>query len=164
MSVHRFWVERRAQRRRALRKLKKTMPEPGPLEILASHALTLVSLMFVNVMFRATTVAQGVMIWRGMAGWDQLSTTEAQHAVFGSGLAALLTISIAIIFLMPNTQQIMRRFQPALNWGEWKDEAKPAISWTWTPSPQGLGFAAAALFLGILFVERGQQVFIYFNF
>ncbi len=73
-------------------------------------------------------------------------------------------LSFAIVFLAPNTQQIMRRFNPAYNWKDWKDVAKAPLDWTWKPSTTGLLFAGLTLFLGVIFIQRGQAVFLYFNF
>ena len=38
------------------------------------------------------------------------------------------------------------------------------LSWTWTPNWAGLLFAGVTLFLGVMFIQRGQAVFLYFNF
>ena len=81
-----------------------------------------------------------------------------------SGLVAVLAVAGGLVFLMPNSQQIMGRFDPALNWREWRGVARPPIRWSWSPSPIGLIFAGLTLFLGVAFIERGQSVFLYFNF
>ena len=81
-----------------------------------------------------------------------------------SGLAALLALGVAIIFLMPNSQQIMGRFDPAWNWREWRDTARPPISWTWKPNAAGILFAGGVLFLGVCCIQRGAATFLYFNF
>jgi alginate O-acetyltransferase complex protein AlgI len=58
----------------------------------------------------------------------------------------------------------MRRFNPAYNWKDWKDVAKAPLDWTWKPSTLGLLFVGLTLFLGVIFIQRGQAVFLYFNF
>jgi D-alanyl-lipoteichoic acid acyltransferase DltB (MBOAT superfamily) len=163
ICVNQAWRERRTQKRRALRKLKRTLPEPGRTQLLAYSALTLAAVMFANVMFRAHTPADAVTIWQGMTGLAGEGLAGSPVAL-GPGLAATLAISIAIVFLAPNTQQIMSRFDPAQNWREWRMQGKPPISWTWKPSTAGLLFAGLALFFGVVFVERGPAVFLYFNF
>jgi alginate O-acetyltransferase complex protein AlgI len=164
LCVNQVWLEHLSNRKRALRKLKKTLPEPGRLRILACHVLTLIAVLVSNVMFRARTVPDALNVWRGMAGLTRVPSTADQAAMFGPGLAASLALGVVIVFLMPNTQQIMGRFDPARNWDEWRDHGQPAIRWTWRPSALGLAFIAATLFLGVLFIQRGQAVFIYFNF
>jgi hypothetical protein len=68
------------------------------------------------------------------------------------------------VFLFPNTQQILSRFEPAWNWQEWKDVGKPPISWTWKPSIPALLFVGAVLFFAVMFVQSGPATFVYFNF
>jgi hypothetical protein len=80
------------------------------------------------------------------------------------GLVFVLTACVAVTALFPNTQQIMRRFDPASDWAEWRNSSPSIIQWTWRPSTLGLAFASLTLFLGVMFVQRGQAVFLYFNF
>ena len=120
-------------------------------------------MIYANVMFRATSVGQAVSVWSGMSAINGFNLAQPIPG-FGWGLAATLAISVFIVFAMPNTQQIMRRFDPAYNWKEWRDVARPPVSWTWTPSLAGLVFAGVTLFLGLMFIQRGQAVFLYFNF
>lgn len=161
--INEAWRELRKRRRRKLKKMGRTMAEPGALEHAANHVLTLIAVIYANVMFRAPSVADGLSVWEGMTGLNGLHLA-APIPGFGWGLIATIALSIAIVFLAPNTQQIMRRFDPAYNWKEWKDAAPAPIRWTWTPSPAGLVFAGVTLFLGIMFIQRGQAVFLYFNF
>ncbi len=66
--------------------------------------------------------------------------------------------------MAPNTQQIMGRFDPAWNWRDWRDVGRAPLSWTWKPNAAGLLFAGGVLFIAIMFIQRGQAVFLYFNF
>ncbi len=131
-------------------------------DFIAFHGLTLLAIIFANVMFRARTPALAVDIWTGMTGLAAGGPTDA--ASFSVGLGLCLLLSAALVFLTPNTQQIMGRFDPALNWKEWRDIARAPLAWTWRPSPAGVTFAAAALFMGVMFIQKGRAVFIYFNF
>ena len=127
------------------------------------HAITLLAVIFANVLFRAATRRRRhVHVWRGMSGLAGLGAGRSRG--LGWGLAAALTASVLLVFLPPNTQQIMGRFDPAYNWDEWQAVGHAPLSWTWKPNLAGLAFAGAALFLGIVFIERGQAVFLYFNF
>jgi D-alanyl-lipoteichoic acid acyltransferase DltB (MBOAT superfamily) len=163
ICINQFWRRWRAQRRRVLKRQGKAQAEPGALGQLLFHIITLTAVLFGNVMFRAKNVSSALLIWRGMVGLDKGSPTLG-HAFTGAGYIAAIAISIFIVFFMPNTQQIMRRFNPAANWAEWKTVAQPAIRWTWRASPAGVLFAGMALFLGVIFIQRGEAVFIYFNF
>lgn len=156
------WDEWRKRRRRALRKLGKTLVEPGPVRVVAFHILTLIAVIYGNVMFRAASVGDALMVWQGMtalngAGVELLGS-------FDIGLWGSLTIAALIIFLAPNTQQIMAPYDPAYNWNEWKSVGVAPIHWTWKPNAAGLLFAGLTLFLAIMFIQRGKAVFLYFNF
>jgi D-alanyl-lipoteichoic acid acyltransferase DltB (MBOAT superfamily) len=158
------WRERLTQHRRRLRRAGVTPAEPGVGRIAARHAITLMAVVFSNVIFRARTVADAGAIWRGMVGLNGPDGALATSLHWGLGLPLVLGAAIAVIFLAPNTQQIMGRWDPALNWREWRDVGRPAVSWSWRPSPAGLAFAGAVLFMGVMFIQRGRAVFIYFNF
>ena len=155
------WREQRKQTRRKLRRQGKTLGEPGALERFGYHAVTLLAVIYANVMFRAQTVGGAVDVWSGMSGFGGLDLAGGD---IGLGSAAALALSIALVFLAPNTQQIMARWDPAYNWKDWRDAAPAPIRWTWKPDAAGLAFVAVALISGILLIQRGRAIFLYFNF
>ena len=108
----------------------------------------------------ARSVGDAVDIWSGMSGLRGVFL----DVPFDLGLMATILLGSLIIMFAPNTQQIMRRFDPAYNWRDWADVAPAKLAWTWKPNLAGLVFAGAALFLGIVFIQRGQAIFLYFNF
>ena len=162
ICINEVWRERTRLRRRKAKRAKVTLREPGIATIAGYHALTLVAVVYANVMFRASSVAEALHIWRGMSGLDQLDLAIPQSATWA--LAATLATSAALIFLAPNTQQILRRFDPAHNAAKWVEVAPAPLPWVWRPNATGLIFAGVTLFLGIIFIQRGQAVFLYFNF
>ncbi len=163
VTTNELWRGRRNRRRRALRKLKKPVPEPQRAEILFFHLLTLFVVIVAEVMFRAHTVSDALTIWKGMAGTQGwINSADVPNISFWLWLTILP--GAAVIFLMPNTQQIMGRFDPAYNWRDWKDTARAPLHWTWRPNFLGIVFAGVTLFIGVMFVQRGQAVFLYFNF
>jgi alginate O-acetyltransferase complex protein AlgI len=163
VTINELWRGRRNRRRRALRKLKQPIPEPGRLEIACYYVLTFLAVVVSEVIFRTHAIADAGRIWMGMLGLHGWMNADDLP-----NLSAWLWLTIvpgfAIIFLMPNTQQIMGRFDPAYNWRDWKDTARAPLHWTWKPNIWGIAFAGVALFLGVMFVQRGQAVFLYFNF
>ena len=162
ICTNEVWRERTRLRRRSLRRAGKPMPEPGPGAIVFYHLLTLLAVIYANVMFRASDVADALRVWAGMSGLGAFDLAIPDGATWG--LAATLAISAAIVFLAPNTQQIMRRYDPAYNAREWVEVAPAPLRWTWRANAAGLIFAGVALFLGVIFIQRGQAVFLYFNF
>jgi hypothetical protein len=155
------WGEWRKRRRRQLKKLGRSLAEPGPARTLLFHAVTLVAVIYANVMFRAHTVSDALVVWKGMTG---LNGSGLDAPALDWGLAASLVVSVFLVFMAPNTQQIMGRFDPAWNWRDWRNVARAPLSWTWKPNAAGLLFAGTALFLGVMFIQRGKAVFLYFNF
>ncbi len=162
LGINEAWREYQGGRRRKLKRAGLSLPSTKPWQAITYHLMTLFAVVYANVMFRAATPGDAARIWRSMSGFGtvQLQLEES----FNSGLVAVLVVAGGLVFLMPNSQQIMGRFDPALNWREWRDVARPAIRWSWSPSPVGLAFAGLTLFLGVAFIERGQSVFLYFNF
>jgi alginate O-acetyltransferase complex protein AlgI len=162
LGVNEAWREYQAGRRRKLKRAGLPLPSPKPWDEVTYHLMTLFAVVCANVMFRAATPGDAARIWRSMTGFGtgQLLLEEW----FNSGLVAMLVVAGGLVFLMPNSQQIMGRFDPALNWREWRDVARPPIRWSWSPSPVGLVFAGLTLFLGVALSQRGPSVFLYFNF
>jgi alginate O-acetyltransferase complex protein AlgI len=153
--------ERRTQLQRRLRKAKIKLPEPGFAQRIIGRTLTLLAVLLADVMFRSNTVAGAVSVWLGMSG---LRGVSGDFRFISWDLAAMLLICVSAVALFPNTQQIMSLFDPAFNWIEWRDVARPLLPWTWRPNTVGLVLAGVVLFLGIIFIQRGQTVFLYFNF
>jgi alginate O-acetyltransferase complex protein AlgI len=162
ICVNEVWREVLKRRRRRLKRAGRPAKEPGKPLIVFYHAITLIAVMYANVVFRTPHVRDAVGIWSGMTGLQ--GGSPAGVPGLDGGLAATLALGIALVFLAPNTQQILGRFDPAYNWREWSDVGHAPLAWTWRPNTAGLLFAAAAFLLGVLFIERGRAVFLYFNF
>ena len=78
---------------------------------------------------------------------------------------ALVMIAAALVAaLFPNTQQIMENYRPATNFAEWRGAHEPLLMWRWRPNAWGFAFAGAAFFCGLMMIQRGAAVFLYFNF
>ena len=161
VTAYEIWRERQTKRRRRLRKLGKSSPPPGVGRRALAHAVTLVAILLANVMFRAKTVGAAVSIWSAMA---DLQGGLMDLSLPRWGVAAAIVACVVLIAFFPNTQQIMGRFDPAYNWREWRDVARPLVDFTWRPNLAGLLAAGVVLFLGVMFIQRGQAIFLYFNF
>lgn len=160
LAINEFW-RRRYRRQRKKRGIGKTA-------MAFYRILTLLCILLANVMFRAESVSSAVAIWKGMAALEQIAMLSAAVPMTAAEMLTkpliFALIAIGIIAFMPNTQQFMHRYSPALNWKAWRDVAPPVLSLTWRPS---LGSAIAITgiaFLAIAFISRGQSEFIYFNF
>jgi alginate O-acetyltransferase complex protein AlgI len=162
VGTNEAWREFGKQRRRRIKRAGGTVRDATVAQRLGYHALTLCAVLAANAMFRAPNVDVGLRVWRGMIGLGGVGGAMPTGVDWGLGVT--LVAALALVFLFPNTQQIMGRFHPAWNFAEWRDVGRPPIAWTWKPSAAGLLFAAAALFLGVMFIQSGRAVFLYFNF
>ncbi len=159
--VNEAWRERRKQANRKRRKAKLPPLTLGRGEVAAYHVLTLICVAFANVVFRATGLTDAGAITGAMAGLHGLTATGYTPP---AALALLVAATIAIVALLPNTQQIMAAYRPAVNYGEWADVNHPPLMWHWRPSPFGFVSIAAMFFVAVMFIQRGQAAFLYFNF
>ena len=159
VSVQELWIEVRGEREE---------PETGsPPFRFRFFILTFLAVVASNVMFRAETVTSGLKIYAGMLNLSSMgagfSASRAQLAA-SLPVVAVLAVGFFIIFFMPNSQQIMRRYGPALAWQTWRHISNPLPAIEWRAN---FGYAIATgvvLALGLLFIVRGQSAFIYFNF
>ena len=142
VSVFEIWRERRTRLQRKLHKANIKFAAGGTQRMLG-RALTLVAILYANVMFRAKTVAGAASVWAGMTG---LRGASADFSIIAWGLSATLLVCATMVAFFPNTQQIMSRFDPAYNWREWRDVALPLISWTWRPTRLACTRRARAVF------------------
>lgn len=147
---------------------------------ISSIALTFLVVVFGWVFFRATSLDAAMRIVQGMVGLHGISIPDvigmrlgplapwmqAQGVVFTAGggrefamtfvwVAALLPI----VFLAPNTQQIMQRFKPALD----QQDSTPTSFMTWHASTGWAIAMALVLGLGLLSLTRPSE-FLYFQF
>ena len=117
-----------------------------------------------NVLFRAESLHGAWTIYRGMARVSDVFGLEAHDVTSAAAPGLLIGAGFALILFCPNIYQVVRRYDPALDWKAWRALPNPIPALIWRPDPAyatvtGLVFAA-----GALFVMRGQSTFIYFNF
>ena len=164
VCVNEAWRQGRKDRNRKLRKQGLKPKDPNFGMIAFYHAVTLMAVAFANVLFRSDSVTAALKLWRGMIGLGGLAIASDYSPYHSTSLLLLLILGTAIVALLPNTQQILRLYRPAINWPEWHTVAPALLAWTWRPNLPGLLFVGLVLFLGIEFIQRGQAVFLYFNF
>jgi alginate O-acetyltransferase complex protein AlgI len=143
---------------------------------------TFVAVVVAWVFFRADNVNAALCLLEGMAGghgvvlppkWEhgagkiaeylglhgvEFRTTETFNA---AKEPVRILICLAIVWLLPNTQQIMARYRPALG----MNEADGTVSawWQWQPSGMWLGLIVLVATLGVLSLNEISE-FIYFQF
>lgn len=146
---------------------------------------TLLAVVFAMVLFRAATVSSAAVMLKGMVGangiglpsiiYDRLGplagVMERLGVHHGLGvelnfplLAAWTVVLSAIAFLLPNTLQVLHRYEPALGWkvGQevWDVKGREIA---WRPS---LGWFALVSIVAVIAVLHlgGQSEFLYWQF
>jgi len=149
--------------------------------VAAARVCTLVAVIVAWVFFRAETLAGALRMLKGMAGgngmvvpqkylarWGEVGEWLAVHGVafqttrFLTSLTPLVNLVILLVLcasLLPNTQEIMARYEPALGYGG----AGPRRWYEFSIRPL-TAVAGAGLFLVSFFHLTRVSAFLYFNF
>jgi len=149
------------------RKKRRTKRDTRP-AIFCYGLLTLLAFVSAEVPFRSETVGDAFRIFGGMAGLHGFGMTRNWSGFFspaGNGMMLpFIVLGLFIVYLLPNTEQIMDKVHPALEWEKWRvvDPARLRITFRFTPV--GVMMVSLALFLGFAFISRGTTKFIYFKF
>lgn len=144
---------------------------------LTGVGLTFIAVVIAWVPFRATDLDAALRMWAGMLGANGISLPASLEAhtpawmnklaVF-DGLAPLsalnaleiilsLLFGLAVIWLLPNTQQWMAKYQPA-----W-DAVRTPSRWAWQLSRRYGAFGGILFALTLLMLTR-ESAFLYFQF
>ncbi len=165
VCVAEAWHELRRRRRRRLKIPEKT----GGLNYLnraAAHAITLVCILAANVMFRSDRVATAGAIYKGMFGLS--SSDVGLPQVIRPEALFFVALGVLIVAVMPNTQQFMRAYRPAVNWRQWRNVASSWIYLQWRPNAIGLAsigmLAAVVITATLMGLTREPAQFLYFQF
>jgi alginate O-acetyltransferase complex protein AlgI len=130
--------------------------------------LTFLAFASSSVPFRSETMQDALRIFAGMAGLHGLGLTHNWPAFLapngGAVMLLLLVFGLLIVYLLPNTEQIMDRVHPALEWEKWRVVDPARFRFTFAFTPTQISLASLALFLGFAFISRGSAKFIYFKF
>jgi alginate O-acetyltransferase complex protein AlgI len=151
-----------------LTRKKRRKKKDGRAALFSYGLLTLLAFVTAEVPFRSENMGDACRIFGGMIGLNGLGLAHDWVRFFsptGNGmLLPIILIGLVIVYLFPNTEQIMDAVHPALEWDKWRivDPARICIQFRFTP--MWIAVAGSALFLGFAFISRGTTKFIYFNF
>src|SRR6201996_5390690 len=117
-------------------------PARSGLSVWAGRLMTFLLVTIAWVFFRSPTLDTAFGITGSMFGWGAslMPVDPAASSLPSSDVALMATAALAVAWFMPNTQEIMSRYQPALN-GPPASGVSPVLLWRPT-------FASAA-FVGI---------------
>jgi len=163
LSVNHAW---RQWRRRPGSRQTAAHPAMHFLSLRISIAFTFTCTVVSTVFFRADSMRQALSVLGSMAGWHGAAAPVEPYADPGFPIPALQLLKVAAgllaVWTLPNTQQILTRFQPSLEPRAWDDERVPAPM-RWKPTTAwSLG---VAMLLFVCLVHLGQaSTFLYFQF
>ncbi|MDR3531725.1 MAG: MBOAT family O-acyltransferase [Rhodopila sp.] len=135
-------------------------PKPRSRRLLSTMGrclLTYLCVLVASVVFRAPSVSAAMNVLTGMIGLHGFADAFATHAGLEHGLH--LALLYVVVWLLPNTQQIMHRYSPVLG----EIEAPLTVRLTWdrnVTSAVAIGIGAS---IGILALG-GTTEFLYFQF
>ncbi len=134
----------------------------NPFFLGAGSCLTFVCVVIAWVPFRAPSLAATSAIWRGMAGLNGASLQLAD--VFpGLPLSPQQSIwwilaGLAIVFLLPNTQQCLAAYAPAYD-----SVPRRHTIFDWKPS-RSMGIATGLVLAAAILLFKKNSPFLYFQF
>jgi hypothetical protein len=146
-----------------------------------ARSITFVAVVVAWVFFRATSLDDALAILRGMVGLNGVSipATLATYLApsmraaldhwgmtfpLGGGSRLIVQYSwivalLPLVMLAPNTQEILGRFQPALNFHDGRRLARLS----WRPTPGWAAIVATLTACGLLSLTRVSE-FLYYQF
>lgn len=151
-----------------LTKKKRKKKKDSPAALFVFGLLTLLAFVSAEVPFRSESMSGALRVFAGMAGLNGLGLSP--H--FGSGFSLtgnlmmipIIALGLAIVYFLPNTEQIMDRVRPALEWDKWREVDRARVSLRFSFNMAWVGAVSVVLFFGFAFLSRGTSTFIYFKF
>ncbi|WP_095012033.1 MBOAT family O-acyltransferase [Tsuneonella mangrovi] len=130
----------------------------------AAQAATVLAFVVSMVPFGSANLHSAFAMLAAMAGGGDGLAAHAQWPLGVVGALAATAACYIAMFAVPNTQQIMGRFDPVLEWPRWR-ALETYRGWCqWRMAARWTIAAAIVFFLGVAFISRGTSAFIYFNF
>jgi len=129
---------------------------------LACWALSFLSVIFAWVFFRAETVDGAFAIVTAMSGLDAATSPATDTLTSGWKQAGYLAVAAVIALGLPNTQELMSKYRPALNFRA-RTTGPALLPLRWRPNfVWGVAFVAM-LVVGIFAIAEPTE-FLYFEF
>ena len=125
--------------------------------------LTFAAVLVAQVFFRATGVRSAVAMLGETLGVHS-HAAMGNAAAFSPSILALgpILFGFAIVWIMPNTQQILARFRPAIELTQ-SDRTEGRLRFLWQPS-LGWGLCLGLVFFAVLVKMQNPTTFLYFQF
>jgi len=149
------------------KKHRKRKAPPSRLANMRGHVLTMLCVLVALVPFRAPDMGSVWRIWQSMVGLgsEQALLTWPMLAPVGAGVVvAELAVALFIVYALPNTAQLLDRLAPSLPFAGADKISRGVLPLRWRPGLAWGLIMGALLMLGLTFVSRGANSFVYFSF
>ncbi len=124
-----------------------------------SWGITFVAVVFAWVLFRCGSWEAAramILAMSGAGGFEMSSSVSRLHA------AIWIPMLLAVVLVLPNTQEILRRFSPAFDFDRYTCD--PLLPWLrWRPSFGGAMWVSTLMLLSLLHLNRVSE-FVYYQF
>jgi alginate O-acetyltransferase complex protein AlgI len=124
----------------------------------AGRLVTFIIVVVAWVFFRAPSLSIAGQVLAGMAGLNGVS--DGAGAVITNWSALLIAAGLAIVWVLPNSQELLGAYDPAIGFRERHEDG---LSLEWSPSFRWT-LAIAMLFGVALSLVGGHSEFLYFQF
>ena len=134
----------------------------------ATHAgcvlVTFSAVLLAQIFFRAPGTRVALTMLAGMLGLHRGMVPLPPDLVFSPSTAAFFPLAVGffIVWGLPNTQQILAKFKPAIELAP-SDRESGRFHWFWRPTPI-LGFVMGAVIFAVLVKMEIPTTFLYFQF
>jgi hypothetical protein len=151
-----------------LTKKKRRKKKDSRTALFVYGLLTLLAFVSAEVPFRSDSMSAAWRVFGGMAGLHGLGLSPDWAASFtpssNAMMIPIIVLGLCIVYFFPNTEQIMDRVSPALEWEKWREVDPARINFRFSFNLAWVGAVSVVLFLGFAFLSRGTSTFIYFKF
>ena len=129
-----------------------------------SVLLTFAAVVLAQIFFRAPDTGVALTMVAGMLGLHRGLVPLPPDLLFHPSTAAFLPLAVGffIVWALPNTQQILAKYKPAIELAP-SDREHGRFQWFWRPTPI-LGFVMGALIFAVLVKMEIPTTFLYFQF
>ena len=126
--------------------------------------LTFAAVLLAQIFFRASGTAAAMAMLAGALGLHHGRVSPVNTPAFAPGVAALLPIvfGLFIVWTLPNTQQLLLRFKPALELTQ-ADRTEGWLRGLWQPN-LAWGLCLGLTFFAVLVKMENPTSFLYFQF
>jgi D-alanyl-lipoteichoic acid acyltransferase DltB (MBOAT superfamily) len=134
----------------------------GQMRNSVSIGFVFLCMMISLVFFRADSVSHAASILAAMFGLGTASHVASMDILNMHRAVPEVLLGLAIVWGMPNTQQILTKFKPSLQKTAWDQEGVPRL-FLWSPST-AWALATGVLFFMVLVELQQPSTFLYFQF